>query len=127
MSITKTAVVVFADPKAGGDEALGRLFNAMLLTLELKEKDQEVALIFQGAGTRWPAEVVKPTHPAHALYHSVADKVAGVCGGCADVFGATDGVVASGLPLVRERMIPGTSGIIDLSRYLDQGYRLVTF
>jgi sulfur relay (sulfurtransferase) complex TusBCD TusD component (DsrE family) len=125
--MTKTAVVVFSDPKAGGDEALGRLFNAMLLTWELKDKGQDVALIFQGAGTRWPVEVVKPAHPAHALYHSVADKVAGVCGGCADVFGATEGATASGMAVVRERMIPGTSGIIDLSRYLDQGYRLVTF
>lgn len=87
--MSKTAVVVFSDPRAGGEEALGRLFNAMLLTLELKEKERHVELIFQGAGTRWPAEVTKPEHPAHALYHAVADKVSGVSGGCADVFGAT--------------------------------------
>jgi DsrE/DsrF-like family len=125
--MSKTAIVVFSDPKAGSDEALGRLFNAMFLTLELKDKGQEVALIFQGAGSRWPAEVTKPTHPAHALYHAVADKVAGVCGGCADVFGATEGAKATGITLVRERKIPGTSGILDLSRYLDEGYRLVAF
>ncbi len=125
--MSKTAIVVFSDPKAGSEEALGRLFNAMFLTLELKEKEQDVALIFQGAGSRWPAEVTKPEHPAHALYHAVADKVAGVCGGCADVFGATDGAKATGLALVRDKQIPGTSGILDLSRYLDEGYRLVTF
>lgn len=125
--MSKTAVVVFSDPKSGGEEALGRLFNALLLTLELKEKDQDVALMFQGAGTRWPAEVMQPTHPAHTLYHAVAEKIEGVCGGCADVFGATEGAEASGLPVVRERQVPGTTGIIDLSRYLDAGYRLVTF
>lgn len=125
--MSKTAIVLFSDPKTGGDEALGRLFNAMFLTLELKEKGQEVSLIFQGAGTRWPAEVAQPAHPAHALYHAVADKVAGVCGGCADVFGATRGAEATGLPLVRERQIAGTAGILDLSGYLDGGYRLVTF
>lgn len=125
--MSKTAIVVFSDPKAGQEEALGRLFNAMFLTLELKDKGQDVALIFQGAGARWPAEVTKPAHPAHALYHAVADKVVGVCGGCADVFGATDAAKATGLPLVRDKQIPGTSGILDLSRYLDQGYRLVTF
>lgn len=125
--MSKTAIVVFSDPKAGGEEALGRLFNAMFLTLELKDKEQDVALIFQGAGSRWPAEVTKPEHPAHALYHAVADKVAGVCGGCADVFGATEGVKATGLKLVRERDIAGVGSILDLSRYLDQGYRLVTF
>ena len=123
--MSKTAIVVFSDPKAGSEEALGRLFNAMFLTLELKEKGQDVALIFQGAGSRWPAEITKPAHPAHALYHAVADKVAGVCGGCADVFGATEGAKATGLKLVREKEIPGLGGILDLSRYLDQGYRLV--
>jgi hypothetical protein len=125
--MSKAAIVVFSDPKPGHEEALGRLLNAMFLTLELKDKGQDVALIFQGAGARWPAEVTKPTHPAHALYHAVADKVVGVCGGCADVFGATEGAKATGLPLVRDKQIPGTSGILDLSRYLDQGYRLVTF
>jgi len=125
--MTKTLIVVFSDPAHGGEEALGRLFNAMFLTLELKEKGQEVQLLFQGAGTRWPAEIVKPAHPAHALYQAVADKVAGICGGCADVFGAADGAATTGLAMIREKAIPGTSGIADLSRYLDDGYRLVTF
>jgi hypothetical protein len=125
--MSKTAVILFSDPKAGGEEALGRLFNALFLTLELKDKGQEVALIFQGAGVRWPAVVMQPAHPAHALYRAVADKVAGVCGGCADVFGATRDAEATGLPLIRERKIPGTSGIIDLSAYLDAGYGLVAF
>ena len=122
-----TAIVVFSDPKSGGEEALGRLFNALFLTLELKEKGDDVALIFQGAGSRWPAEIAQPAHPANALYHAVQEKVAGVCGGCADVFGATERAEKTGLSLVREREIPGTTGILDLSRYLDHGYRLVTF
>ena len=125
--MSKTAIVVFSDPKSGSEEALGRLFNAMFLTLELKEKRQDVALIFQGAGARWPAEISKPAHPAHALYHAVADKVGGVCGGCADVFGATEDAKATGLKLVREKEIAGVGSILDLSRYLDQDYRLIAF
>ena len=123
----KTAIVVFSDPKHGGEDALGRLFNALILALELKEKNQEVDLIFQGAGTRWPAEIVKAAHPANALYKAVADRVAGVCAGCADIFGASESAAATGLNLIRNREIPGTSGVIDLSRYLNEGYRLVTF
>jgi len=123
--MSKTAIVVLADP--GTEEALGRVFNAMFVTLELKEKKQEVALIFQGAGVRWASEVVREDHPAHALYNAVADKVVGVCGGCADVFGATSALEAVGATLIREKDIPGTSGIIDLSKYLDDGYRLLTF
>src|SRR5216684_5821773 len=103
--MSKTAIVVFSDPKSGGDEALGRLFNAMFVTYELKEKKQEVALIFQGTGTRWASEVVKPDHPAHALFEAVKDKVAGVCGGCADVFGAADSAKTTGLKIVYEKAI----------------------
>lgn len=125
--MTKTLIVVFSDPKAGGEEALGRLFNALFLALELKEKGAEVELAFQGAGARWPETVTKPGHPANALYNEVRDKVAGVCGGCADVFGATDGARAAGVKLVREKQIPGTTGILDLSRYLGADWRLVTF
>ena len=125
--MSKTAIIVFSDPKSGGDEALGRLFNAMFVTYELKEKKQEVALIFQGTGTRWASEVVKPDHPAHALFEAVKDKVAGVCGGCADVFGAADSAKTTGLKMVYEKAIPGTPGVLDLSRYIDQGYSLLTF
>ncbi len=125
--MSKTAIVVYSDPKAGSEEALGRLFNAMFVAYELKEKKQEVALIFQGAGVRWASEVVKPDHPAHALYNAVKDTVVGACRGCADVFGATDAVKTSGVPLVSEKAIPGTSGIIDLSKYLDAGYRVLNF
>lgn len=125
--MSKTAIVVLADPKSGGEEALGRVFNAMFLAYELKEKRQDVAVIFQGAGVRWAAELVNPAHPANPLYQAIADTVVGVCGGCADVFGATQSVVDSGIKLVREKEIPGTNGIIDLSKYVDDGYSLVTF
>jgi hypothetical protein len=122
----KTVVVLFSDPKSGSDEALGRLFNSLFLTYELKEKNQDVTLIFQGAGSRWIAEASKADHPAHALFEAVADKVL-VCGGCADVFGATAQAESSGAKLVRDKQIPGTTGVLDLSRYLVENARLVTF
>lgn len=125
--MSKTAIVVYSDPKAGSEEAIGRLFNALFVAYELKEKNQEVALVFQGTGVRWASELVKPDHPAHALYGAVKDTVVGVCRGCADVFGATAAVEAAGAPLIDEKAIPGTSGIVDLSKYLDQGYRVLTF
>jgi hypothetical protein len=122
----KTVIVVFSDPKPGSDEALGRLFNALFLTLELKEKKQDVTLVFQGAGTRWIAEASKSDHPTHAIYAAVKDKVL-VCGGCADVFGATAQAESAGARLVRDKQIPGTPGVLDLSRYLDENARLITF
>jgi hypothetical protein len=122
----KTVIVVFSDPKAGTDEALGRVFNALFLAYELKEKGREFDLVFQGAGVRWPAELARPEHPAHALYEAVLDRIV-ACGGCADVFGAAGGLEPTGIALVRDMSIPGTTGVLDLSRHLDEGHRLVTF
>ena len=47
--MTKTAIILYSDPKSGSEEALGRLFNGLFLAYELKEKKQDVAGIFQGA------------------------------------------------------------------------------
>jgi hypothetical protein len=125
--MSKTAIIIYSDPKSGSEEALGRLFNGLFLAHELKEKKQDVAVVFQGAGTRWPTQLVKADHAAHALYEAVKDVVAGVCGGCADVFGATEDARKTGLKLDYEKAIPGTPGVLDLSSYIDQGYSLVTF
>lgn len=122
----KTVIVVFSDPKSGSEEALGRVFNALFLAYELKEKAQDFDLVFQGAGVRWPAELARPEHPAHALYEAVLDRIV-ACGGCADVFGANGGLAPTGIALVRDKSIPGTTGVLDLSRHLDAGHRLVTF
>lgn len=123
----KTAIIIYSDPKANSDEALGRLFNAMFLAYELQEKKQDVALIFQGTGVRWVNEITNPDHPAHALFTAVADTVVGACLGCADVFGATEEVRATDVALISEKAIPGTSGVIDLSKYLDDGYQILMF
>lgn len=125
--MSKTAIVLFSDPKGGSEEALGRLFNALFLTHDLKERGQEVALIFQGAGTRWAAEVAKADHPAGPLFRAVQDKVAGVCGGCASVFGAAEEAKATGLSIVGDLQIPGVGAVISLGDYLAKGYSLVTF
>ncbi len=125
--MSKTAIIIYSDPKAGTEEGLGRLFNALFLAYELQEKKRDVAMIFQGAGARWPAELVKPDHPAHALFEAVKGTVAGICGGCADVFGATEDARKTGLKLDYDKVMPGTPGILDVSHYLDRGYAIVTF
>jgi hypothetical protein len=125
--MSKTAIVILADPATQAAEALGRLFNALVLAHGLRERKQEVTVIFHGAGTRWAEVLVRADHPAHALFTSVGDLIGGVCGGCADVFGATAGATASGARLRRELAIPGTGGMIDLAGYIADGYQLVIF
>lgn len=92
----KIAVVVLADPNTGMEEVLGRVFNALAVVYDCKERGTEVTMIFQGAGARYPAILANPEHPAHALFKEVKDKIAGVSYGCTVAFGAQGAVVELG-------------------------------
>ena len=123
----KAAIIVLSDPKAGSEESLGRLFNALAAAYDFKQRGDEVTLLFQGAGTRWAGELVKRDHPAFALFQEVKDKVAGVSCGCADVFEAREGAEACGLSLIKDNAVPQTSGLPSLARLTAEGYAILTF
>ena len=63
--MNKTAIVVLSDPKNGGEEALGRLFNGLAAAYDIKQTGGKVSILFQGTGTRWPSLISKADHPAH--------------------------------------------------------------
>jgi hypothetical protein len=119
----KTAVLVLSDPKAGSEESLGRLFNALATAYEFKSSGEDVSIYFQGAGTRWPEELLKKEHPAHRLFKEIEDKVVGVSCGCADVFGAKP----SGFDLITDNQVPGTTGLPSLVTMQKEGYHILTF
>ncbi len=123
----KAAIVVLSDPKAGSEEALGRVFNALASAYDFKQRGDDVTILFQGAGTRWIGELTKTEHAVHALFEEVKDKVAGVSSGCADVFGATEEAEKSGFDLFSEIAVPGTSGLPSLRRLASEGYAVLTF
>jgi hypothetical protein len=122
----KTAIFVLSDPQ-GGDEALGRLFNALAAAHDFKTREHHVELVFQGAGTRWPAVLGAADHPAHALYESVEDTVAGVSSACANVFGAAESARKSGCELLTGNAVPGTPGLASIARYASEGFAVLTF
>jgi hypothetical protein len=123
----KAAIVVLSDPSQNSEEALGRVFNGLATAYELMQNRDEVTVLFQGAGTRWPKFLSAPEHPVHGLYELVKERIAGASAGCADVFGAADGVTACGLPLVSENAIPGTAGLPSLRRWLVDGSPVLIF
>jgi hypothetical protein len=122
----KIAIVILSDPKAG-EEALGRVFNGLAVAHAGLQAGDTVEVVFNGAGSRWPEELTKVSHPAHGLYQAVHGAVKGVSCGCAAVFGATKGVEACGLPLLKDKALAGTPGISDLRRYLADGWQTLTF
>ena len=123
----KAAVIILSDPKAGTEDALGRLFNGLATAYDYKAQGDEVTILFTGAGTRWAGEVTKADHPAHELYKSVQDKVAGVSCACADVFGANEQAVDSGFNLIKDNAIPGTAGLPSLRKLAADGYHVMMF
>jgi len=123
----KIAIIILSDPKSGADEALGRVFNALATAHEALKAGDEVEVVFNGAGTRWPAELTKVSHPANGLYNAVREVVKGASCGCAVVFGATKDVEACGLPLITDKALPGTPGLSDLRGYLAAGWQTLVF
>ena len=123
----KAAIVVFSDPKSGSEESLGRVFNALAAAYDYQQYGDEVTIQFQGAGTRWIAELTKPDHPAHGLFDAVKDNVRGVSCGCADVFGASEEVENAGFDLIKENPVPDTSGLASLRSLVNDGYTVLNF
>ncbi len=123
----KAAIIVLSDPKNGSEEALGRVFNGLAAAYDFKQKGTEVAIYFQGTGTRWAGVLGKPDHPLHALYNAVSDTVAGVSCGCADVFGAREDAEKNGFDLITDNSVPGTSGLPSIAQLSNDGYTIFSF
>ena len=123
----KTAIIILSDPKSNSDEALGRFFNALAVAYDNKEHGDDVQILFQGAGTRWPGEMNNENHPVYDLYKAVEDKVAGVSCGCADVFGSAEEATKSGFDLIKDNAVPGTSGLPSLQKLRSDGYEIMIF
>lgn len=122
----KAAIIILSDPKAG-EEALGRVFNALAVAYDYKQHGDEVTVLFQGAGTRWVAELSKEDHPVHALFDMVKASVAGVSCGCADVFGATEEIEQSAFDFIKDNDVPGTAGLPSLYKLASEGYAIFSF
>ena len=118
--MTKAALVVLADTEAG--EGLGRVVNAMITAKELKESGDEVALLFDGAGTKWVVALSEGEHRYHALFEDVRDRIVGACAYCAKAFGVSDEVQAAEVALLAD-----FEEHPSLRSFLADGYHVLTF
>jgi len=122
----KAAIIVLSDPN-NGEDALGRVFNALAAAYDFQHQGDEVSVLFQGAGTRWIGELNKSDHPVHELFDAVKDTVAGVSCGCSEVFGATEEVEKSSFDFINDNAVPGTKGLPSLRSLAADGYTIITF
>lgn len=118
--MAKAAAVVFAD--TGSPEGLGRVVNALTTAQEFKEAGDEVVVVFDGAGTKWIAELSREDHKYHQLFEDVRDVLAGACSYCANAYGVKEAVENAGVQLLEEY-----KGHPSLRNLVTEGYEIVTF
>ncbi|NJB82618.1 DsrE family protein [Wenyingzhuangia aestuarii] len=121
--MSKTAIIILADPKAKSEESLGRLFNALGAAWEHKQAKEDVKIIFQGTGTRWPEELENEKHPAYKLYKELEDVVEGASAACSQVWGANP----KGIDLITNNPLPGTVGTSSFLKLQQDGYSILIF
>ncbi|MDZ7799533.1 MAG: hypothetical protein U5K81_01905 [Trueperaceae bacterium] len=116
----KIAIVVLADTETHGD--LGRAVNALEVAKEFQEANDEVAIVFDGAGTKWVPAFEDASHKRHELWTQVKGSVAGACSFCSAAFGAKSGVQAAGVALLDDyEQHPSLRG------YVARGFTILTF
>jgi len=98
--MAKIAIVIYADTDTA--EALGKVSNAFMLALEAAENNDDLKIIFEGAGTKWIGELEIEDHKLHGLYASLKNKITGVCEFCAQAYGVKTKVEKAGVPLLSE-------------------------
>ena len=92
-----------------------------------KPKDGEGIIAGMAIKKDANGELVKADHPAHELYKTVEESVAGVSCGCADVFGAAETAQRGGFDLIQNNMAPGTTGLPSLRALAADGYNILIF
>jgi hypothetical protein len=118
--MAKVAIVVLADAETHGD--LGRVVNALETARECKAANDDVQIIFDGAGTRWVPILSDPEHRRHALFADVQDKIAGACSYCSTAFGAKEGIQQCGI-----RLLDDFDGHPSIRSLIADGYHVLTF
>jgi len=118
--MAKAAVVILAG--TDGHENLGRLVNGLEAAKEFAENDDdELELIFDGAGTQWVPELEDEDSDHHELYQAVRDD-SSVCDYCSGAFGVADAVNDAGVVTVDDN-----DGHPSIRSLVDDDYEILTF
>ena len=116
----KAAIVLLADTDT--HEGMGRMANALTTAKEFREAGDDTKVIFDGAGTKWVAELSNPDHKYSSALEEVRDSVEGACAYCSRAFGVKDQVESAHVPLLDD-----FSGHPSLRSLVADGYQVLTF
>ena len=118
--MTNAAVIVLAG--TDGHENLGRIVNALETAKEFAQHpEDDLELIFDGAGTQWIPELEDEANDNHELYRTVRDD-ASACEFCSDAFGVADAVADAGVVTLDDH-----DGHPSVRSLVDDDYEIITF
>jgi hypothetical protein len=118
--MNKAAIVVLSE--TGSHEGLGRVVNALEFAKELQDHEDDVKIVFDGAGTTWVPELAGEEHDAHALYEAVKENIHGACKFCSKAFGVINEVSKTDVDLLDDY-----DDHPSLRNFITEGYQVVTF
>jgi hypothetical protein len=98
--------------------------HVLLNALDMKERGYDVKIVIEGAATKVVPELPVDGNPLKSFYQKVKDLklIDAVCKACSTKMGVLSAVEAEGLPLADEM-----SGHPSLARYIEEGYKVITF
>jgi len=118
--MSKTVIVILADTESHGD--LGRVSIAFETAKELKKANDEVKIIFEGAGVKWVPQLANEKNRLHGSFEKLRNNIAGTCSFCSNAFGVKYAVQSTGIKLLDE-----FEGHPSLKHFIDNGYQVITY
>jgi hypothetical protein len=117
--MTKIAIVVYSKLEGAGKSAV---YRAMMFADELIRAGDDVAIVFDGAGSTALAAMIKPEDGLHRVWAKAAPALRGVCSYCAKSYGVKEELEAAGIP-----MLTDDRGHASLRALLLEGRQIITF
>ncbi len=98
--------------------------HVLLTALEMNEKNYDVKVIIEGSATRLVEELADPKALFADLYQKVKERqlIDCVCKACSNKMGSLNAAMEQNLPICDELM-----GHPSMSRYIENGYEIITF
>ncbi len=97
--------------------------HVLLNSLDFYNRGMGGSIVMEGEAVKLVPEIASAGHPLNALYReaAAAGLFEGACRACSTKLGVAEAVAAHGLKLIGDM-----SGHPSMSRYLDNGFEIVT-
>lgn len=98
--------------------------HVLLNALDMHERGYDARIVIEGAAAKLVPEIAKEANPMHRLYEKAKrlDLIDGACKACSNKMGVLEEVKGQGLRLLDEM-----SGHPGMARYLEEGFKVITF